>query len=306
MNRRFIAISFFLWLTIFNARLGAQGPAGEAPRQVVYGDTTARSFIEVKAEGLTRRIYLPTVVARQAEEDYYLLKLPDFGTAWNRLSHLEFELLKESYGGEAYWKVRLRESRFYPLDEVRLPRELGTFGRAVDSVAWGEESLFLTFQANGGAQDQDYLRGEFDVDQVIQPPQEPLIEGFFLDEDGERSELTEAEVTYQPAQRELMLRYGDQGTLKSVPLSRVSEGPGRYEEVNDYFGEYTHQDFVIDTLQPGKFVLRVYDFSALEDESPKDGNRFFNLDRGELVARLRTDHVFWLPDMEELILEPVE
>jgi len=293
---------FFLLAS--SAPLWPQSPSTDCPERIVYGDTTAASFLELQAEGLTRRIYLPDLAAQQVDSAYYRLFLPEFGTSWNSLSAMAFELLRYD-GGDEGWKIRLQESRFYPLDCVRLPRELGTFGRPADSVYIGEGRLYLAFKVFGGPSGQDYLQGQLVTRRVLSFPTNPVTEGFFLDKEGERREITEAGAIYQPSGGELSLQYGDSAALSQVPLYRVSPGPGRYDEVTDYF-EYKHVAYVFDTLNRSSLSLKVYDFSELEGASPSGGREKFKLSRGRLTARLRTDAVIWLPEASDLIVEPVK
>lgn len=280
----------------------------DCPSYQAFGDSSAASFLEFADEGYVTRIYFADLAALQTDSAAYQLLLPHFGENARQLSELDLRLSYDDFWER--WELSLPRRRVARIECARYPDALRRFDGAVpDSLALSEDRLFVE-HVGGSRADSSYFHLRLAIDRIVpMPAAAPTVRGTYLPNSAnEPVPVQFAEVTYAPGQQELTLQYGTLDSYQNVPLYDVSPGPGRYEEVNDYFGEYTHRAYVIDTLQPGLLALRVYDFSALKPQGKESDAGFFPdveieypLSAGQLIADLRSTDVTWQPALPDLV-----
>lgn len=302
-------LRFVLFTSLFLLPFAALAqPAEDCPPNQTFGDTSAASFLEFADEGYVTRIYFARLAAQQKDSAAYQLLLPRFGEDRLSLSELELYLSYDDFWER--WELSLPRRRVLGIECARYPDALRRFSRGVpDSLAISQGQLFVEHEG-GNRAEGSYFHLRLHIDEIApMPPQNPQVTGSYLpDSAQEMTGIDFAEATYNPAQRSLAMQYGTLDGYQSISLDGVTPGPGRYEEVNDYFGEYTHRAYVIDTLQPDRLALRVYDFAHLKEQETEQESGFFPeveitypLSVGKLIADLRSADLTWQPEVPDLI-----
>lgn len=294
--------SLFLFLSSFSQ------PHDDCPRYQTFGDSSAASFLEFADRGYVTRIYFAKLAAQQTDSAAYQLLLPRFGESTRQLSELDVRLSYDDFWER--WELSLPRRRVARIECASYPDAMRNFSGAVpDSISVRDDQLYVEY-VGGNREAGSYFHFRLAIDEVAPMPTEaPQVTGTYLpDSATEAVPVAFAEATYLPGEQKLTVQYGTLDSYQNVPLYDVSPGPSRYEEVNDYFGEYTHRAYVIDTLQPGLLAMRVYDFSALKAQGEESDAGFFPeveieypLSVGKLIADLRSTDVTWQPALPDLV-----
>ncbi len=302
LQTTFFLSCLFLFLPTFS-----QSP-GDCPPYQAFGDSSVTSFLELADEGRTTRIYFAALAAQQVDSAAYQLLLPRFGESTLALSELDLYLSYDDIWER--WELSLPRRRVARIECANYPDALRNFSGAVpDSLLVSDGQIFI--EHIGGSQAEgSYFHLRLAIDQIAPMSVEaPQVVGTYLPDSAQEMVAVQfAEATYAPTEQKLTLQYGTVEGYQNVSLYDVSPGPGRYEKINDYFGQYTHRAYVIDTLQPGQVALRVYDFSALKPQGAASEAGFFPdveiaypLSVGKLIAELRSTDVTWQPAVPDWV-----
>jgi hypothetical protein len=304
MPLRFLFFASFCLL----ANLTMAQSTEDCPTTQTFGDSSAASFLEFADEGYVTRIYFAELAAQQTDSAAYQLLLPRFGANARNLSEMNFVLSYDDFWER--WELSLPRRRVNRIECARYPDALREFSGGVpDSLSVGEDQIFVEHM-RGSREEGSYFHLRLLIGQLVpMPDPEATVEGEYVPDSAQEARPVDfAEATYDPSEQTLRLSYGTIESYQSVSLDGVSPGPGRYEEVNDYYGRYTHKAYVIDTLQPELLALRVYDFSALKQQGEASDAGFFPdveieypLSAGKLVADLRSTDLTWQPEVPALV-----